>query len=66
VYEFALRTPVPAATVLERLAEEGYLGGVELASHYPELGEAILLAVTETRTRAEVDDFATAFEKALR
>jgi glycine dehydrogenase subunit 1 len=66
VYEFALRTPVPAATVLERLAEEGYLGGVELASHYPELGEAILLAVTETRTRAEVDDFAIAFEKALR
>ena len=66
VYEFALRTPVPAATVLERLAEEGDLGGVELASHYPELGEAILLAVTETRTRAEVDDFATAFEKALR
>src|SRR3984893_4851126 len=66
VYECALRTTAPAAAVLERLAEEGYLGGVELASHYPELGEAILLAVTETRTRAEVDDFATAFEKALR
>jgi glycine dehydrogenase subunit 1 len=66
LYEFALRTPLPAATVLERLAEEGYLGGIELTPHYPELGEAILLAVTETRTRAEVDDFATTFEKALR
>ncbi len=66
LYEFALRTPLPAATVLERLAEEGYLGGIDLAAHYPELGDAILLAVTETRTRAEVDDFATTFEKALR
>jgi glycine dehydrogenase subunit 1 len=66
LYEFALRTPLPSATVLERLAEEGYLGGVDLTSHYPELGDAILLAVTETRTRTEVDDFASAFEKALR
>jgi len=57
---------VPAATVLERLAEEGYLGGVDLASHYPELGNALLLAVTETRTKAEVDGFTAAFEKAVR
>jgi glycine dehydrogenase subunit 1 len=66
LYEFGLRTPVPAATVLERLAEEGYLGGVDLAPHYPELGNALLLAVTETRTKAEVDGFAAAFEKAVR
>ena len=66
LYEFAVRTPRPAAVVLERLAEEGYLGGVDLAAHYPELGDAILLAVTETRTRADVDDFVSTFEKAVR
>ncbi len=66
LYEFALRTPVAADLVLERLAEEGYLGGVALGEHYPGMDDCVLLAVTETRTRAEVDDFATAFEKAVR
>jgi glycine dehydrogenase subunit 1 len=66
LYEFALRTPAPAAVVLERLAEAGFLGGLELTSDYPELGEAILITVTEARTRADIDAFAAAFSKAVR
>jgi glycine dehydrogenase subunit 1 len=65
LYEFPLRTPQPAAVVLERLTEAGFLGGLALTSDYPELGEAILVTVTETRTRADIDAFATAFEKAV-
>lgn len=65
LYEFALRTPQPAAVVLERLAEAGFLGGLDLTSDYPELGEAILVTVTEARTRGEIDAFAAAFEKAV-
>jgi glycine dehydrogenase subunit 1 len=65
LYEFPLRTPRPAAAVLERLAEDGFLGGLDLGLDYPELGEAILVTVTETRTRVEIDAFATAFEKAV-
>ncbi len=65
LYEFSLRLPLPAATVLERLAEAGYLGGVDIGSEFPELGSVLLVAVTETRTREEIDQFAAAFEKAV-
>lgn len=65
LYEFPLRTPRPAAVVLDRLAEAGFLGGLDLSADYPALGEAILVTVTETRTRAEIDGFADAFEKAV-
>ncbi len=65
LYEFAVRTPRPAAIVLERLAEDGFLGGLELEPDYPELGQALLVTVTETRTRADIDAFAIAFEKAV-
>jgi len=65
LYEFAVRTPRPAADVLEKLTEEGFLGGLDLGPDYPELGEALLVTVTETRTRAEIDAYVTAFEKAV-
>jgi glycine dehydrogenase subunit 1 len=65
LYEFALRVPEAPATVLERLAEAGYLGGLDLSTDYPELGPALLVTVTETRTRADIDGFAAAFEKAV-
>jgi glycine dehydrogenase subunit 1 len=51
--------------VLEKLAEAGFLGGLELTTDYPELGEALLVTVTETRTRADIDAYVTAFEKAV-
>ena len=74
--EFAVSTPVPAATVLERLADEGFLGGVALGALAGEDGDGsvsaeqanhgLLVAVTERRTRAEIDAYAAAFEKAAR
>jgi glycine dehydrogenase subunit 1 len=61
--EFAVRTPVPAATVVERMADEGFLAGVALPD---ESGHGLLVAVTERRTRAEIDDYAAALEKVVR
>lgn len=66
--EFAVRTPVPAATVVDRLADEGFLAGVTVGPGYeatPYEG-SLLVAVTERRTRAEIDAYAAAFEKAVR
>jgi len=60
-----VRTSRPAAEVLEKLAEAGFLGGLDLTADYPELGEALLVTVTETRTRADIDAYVTAFEKAV-
>jgi glycine dehydrogenase subunit 1 len=65
LYEFPLRIPRPAAVVLERLAEFGFLGGLDLEPDYPELDHTILVTVTETRTRADIESFAIAFEKAV-
>ena len=61
--EFGVRTPVPAATVVERMADDGFLAGIPLD---PEHGEGLLVAVTERRTRGEIDAYAAAFEKVVR
>jgi len=63
VREFALRLPVAAETVVERMAEEGFLAGIPLADEY---GDGLLVAVTERRTRAEIDAWAAALEKVVR
>jgi glycine dehydrogenase subunit 1 len=61
--EFAVRTPVAAETVVDRMADEGYLAGVPLREEY---GEGLLIAVTERRTRDEIDGFVAAMEKVIR
>jgi len=60
VREFAVRTPIRPEVVVERMAEEGFLAGV------PAGNECLLVAVTEKRTRDEIDAFAAAFEKVVR
>jgi glycine dehydrogenase subunit 1 len=65
--EFALRLPVPADTLIERLADDGFLAGIELDGTYTGgRPDGLLVAVTERRTRAEIDSFADSFAKALR
>lgn len=65
--EFALRVPTDATGLIERTADEGFLGGIALDDSYTEgRGDGLLVAVTERRTRAEIDAFADAFAKALR
>jgi glycine dehydrogenase subunit 1 len=61
--EFAIRTPVDAGAVVDRMAEEGFLAGVALGDEY---GGGLLVAVTEKRTRAEIDAYAAAMEKVVR
>ena len=61
--EFAVRTPVPGDVVVDRMAEEGFLAGVPLGDEY---GGGLLVAVTEKRTRAQIDAYAAAFEKVVR
>src|SRR5438270_50875 len=62
--EFAVTTPSPSETVVERMAEEGFLAGIPLGEEYGEHG--LLISVTERRTRDEIDAFAAAFEKVIR
>ena len=60
--EFALRVPGRADRLVQGLVEHGFLGGVAL----PRAGEDVLLvAVTERRTRDQIDGLATAMEAAI-
>lgn len=67
--EFALQLPVPAETVVERMADEGFLAGVPVGLEggvVTESGPHLLVAVTERRTRAEIDAYVSCFEKVVR
>jgi glycine dehydrogenase subunit 1 len=74
--ELAVRTAVPAKVVVDRLATEGYLAGVALSDLVGEGGDGsadaqtaehgLLVAVTERRTRAEIDGYVAALDKAVR
>ena len=44
--------------LLAQAADAGYLAGVPLGQWYPELDDCFLVAVTEKRTKAEIDGLA--------
>ncbi len=57
-HEFALRLPKPVNEVIECLAvEDRILAGVALGEDYPELGDALLLCATETKTEEDLARF---------
>jgi glycine dehydrogenase subunit 1 len=62
--EFAITTPVEPSVVVERMAEEGFLAGVPIAEEYGRNG--LLVAVTEKRTRDEIDRYVQTMEKVVR
>jgi glycine dehydrogenase subunit 1 len=63
--EIVIETPVPTDALVPRLAERGFLVGPSLGHWYPELDKCLLVAVTEKRTRDDIDGFAEAIEKEL-
>ncbi|HSW11630.1 MAG TPA: aminomethyl-transferring glycine dehydrogenase subunit GcvPA [Solimonas sp.] len=65
-HEAVIRLPKPAAPVLAKLAGQGILGGFDLSRHYPELGHAILVCATETKTTEQLQQFADALASALK
>jgi glycine dehydrogenase subunit 1 len=65
--EFSVRLPVAAETLVERLADDGFLAGIPLDDSFTGgSGNALLIAVTERRTKVEIDAFADSFAKAVR
>jgi glycine dehydrogenase subunit 1 len=58
VREFAVRLAAPVARVIERCAERGVNPGYALGTDYEEHGDGLLVAITEQRTRADIDRLA--------
>jgi glycine dehydrogenase subunit 1 len=65
VREFALRLEAPVDEVIERCAEGGIAAGYELGRDYPEFEDGLLVALTERRSRADIDRFADALGQAV-
>jgi glycine dehydrogenase subunit 1 len=66
VRELALRLPgADVEAVVERLAADGINAGYRLGRTYPEYADGLLVAITERRTRAQIDRFAEALGRAL-
>jgi glycine dehydrogenase subunit 1 len=53
--EFAVRTPVPPGEIIEQLTSQGLLPGVDLGQYPMGLEDCLLVAVTEKRTKEQID-----------
>ena len=59
--EFVVKTPLPVAEVNQILHDEyGIIGGYDLSREYPEFENAMLVCVTETLSKADIDAFVDA------
>jgi glycine cleavage system P protein (glycine dehydrogenase) subunit 1 len=58
VREFALRLGAPVARVIERCAADGVNPGYPLSADYPEFEDGLLVALTEQRSKADIDRLA--------
>jgi glycine dehydrogenase subunit 1 len=58
VREFAVKLDAPVDAVLERCAAHGVAAGVPLGSDYREFEDGLLVAITERRSRADIDRLA--------
>jgi len=65
VREFAVRLAAPVDQVLERCWERGVNPGYPLERDYAEHADGLLVAITEQRTRADIDRLASALEAAV-
>jgi glycine dehydrogenase subunit 1 len=57
-HEAVVRLNKPVREVLHALEKDNLLGGHALDEHYPELGDAILVCATETKTTADLNTYA--------
>ena len=65
VREFAVRLDAPVGAVLDRCAEHGIAAGYPLGRDYPEHEDGLLVAITERRTKEQIDDLADALSAAV-
>ncbi len=63
--EFTLELPERADVVIRRLLEKGIAAGFPLSRYYPSMEKSLLVAVTEKRTKEEIDFFIHALEVSL-
>jgi glycine dehydrogenase subunit 1 len=66
VREFAIRLDAPVNHVLDRIAEDGIAAGYPLAREYPEYEDGLLIAITERRSKDDIDRLADSLARAVK
>jgi len=64
-HEAVLQLDRNVGEVLEALAQRGVIGGYDLSQQYPELGNALLVCATETRTSEDIAAYAKALNEVM-
>lgn len=62
-HETVLQLSRPAQQVLHELTQHGILGGFDLGKDYPELGSAIVVCATETKTTDDINAYVNAMRQ---
>lgn len=65
-HEAVLQLDRKPGEVLEALAQRGIVGGYDLSRQYPELGNALLVCATETRTDEDIAAYAAAMTEVMK
>lgn len=60
--EFAVTSDIDAEKITTDLRKENIIGGYHLGKDYPELKNSVLYAVTEKRTKDEIDKLSSVLE----
>ena len=63
--EFVVRAEGDVRRIVAEVGRLGYHGGIALGRWYPVLDDCILVAVTEKRTKAEIDGLADAYNEVM-
>lgn len=64
-HEFIITLPQPVSTVLDKLAQQNIQGGFDLSTHFPELGNTLLICSTEMHEPEDHQRYQLALTTAL-
>ncbi len=64
-HEVVLRLPTAVLPVIEHMARNDILAGLDLSGTHPDIGNALLVCATETKTEADIDAWCEALTRAL-
>ena len=63
--EFTIHLPLDASQVVGAMMKKGFAAGFPLGRYYPGMERYLLVAVTEKRTREQIDRYAKALQEVL-
>lgn len=63
--EFVIDSPAPASRLINKLSKKGVVPGIDLSKYKLGLRGCLMVAVTETRTKEQIDQLALEFAQAV-